>query len=304
MSHLKIECPFHSCILDVGSCCPKCGYQIDLNSRNHLTFRRSLDSGSIYESYENAYDNLAEDDLCNPIYAEEYQSDLAFETHREIGSVNGFDVAELGVGQGFLQKAFLLESPKSLNALDIAEDYVENAKKIFENSGNNSTTFQTLVGNVEFMPFKESFDLVVATDILEHVLNLGNALIRISRSLRTGGKFACRVPYKEALGQYSVYNKQKYEFAHLRFFDEPMLRAQLEEVGLKIIKVYRNGFQPGRFRKAVPSFMGRNMAKLFSLAGLYGNNWYDFNRHSRTYPLHVLRYFHQPLELLVISQKV
>ncbi|MDG1325139.1 MAG: class I SAM-dependent methyltransferase [Opitutales bacterium] len=304
MSNLKFVCPFHSCFLTLGECCSKCGYQTKSTSGNNITFRRSGDSEGIYKSYENAYEDLAEDDLSNPIYAEEYQSDLAVETHREIGSVNGLNVAELGVGQGFLQKAFLSETPKSLLALDIAEEYIENAKKIFQTSGNSSTSFYTSVGNVEFMPFHESFDLVVATDILEHVLNLGNALVRIASSLKTGGKFACRVPYKEALGQYSIYNKQKYEFAHLRFFNESMLKTQLKEVGLKPVQVYRNGFQPGRFRKVVPSFFGKNMARLFSLAGHYGNNWYDFNRKSRTFPLRILRSIHQPLELLVISQKV
>jgi SAM-dependent methyltransferase len=304
MSNLKFECPFHSRFLTLGECCSKCGYETKSTSGNNVTFRRSGANEGIYKSYENAYEDLAEDDLCNPIYAEEYQSDLAFETHREIGSVNGLDIAELGVGQGFLQKAFLSESPKSLLALDIAEDYTDNAKKIFQNSGNSSTSFHTSVGNVEFMPFHESFDLVVATDILEHVLNLGNALVRISRSLKTGGKFACRVPYKESLGQYSVYNKQKYEFAHLRFFDELMLKTQLEEVGLKPIKVYRNGYQPGRLRKVVPSFLVRNMSKVFSVCGFYGKNWYDFNRNSRIFPLRMLRFLHQPLELLVISQKI
>ena len=304
MSYLNIECPFDSRSLNIGESCPKCGYKIESNSENNITFRRSSDSEGIYKSYENAYDELAEDDLSNPIYAKEYQSDLALETHRAIGSVDELDVAELGVGQGFLQKAFILEKPKSLLALDIAEEYVANAQKIFLNSGNSSTAFHTSVGNVEFMPFHESFDLVVATDILEHVLNLGNALVRISRSLKTGGKFACRVPYKEALGQYSVYNRQKYEFAHLRFFNESLLKTQLKEVGLKPVQVYRNGFQPGRFRKAVPSFLGKNIARLLSLIGHYGNNWYDFNRKSRTFPLRMLRSLHQPLELLVIPQKV
>ena len=78
----------------------------------------------------------------------------------------------------------------------------------------------------------------------------------------------------------------------------------LQEVGLKPVQVYRNGFQPGRFRKAVPSFLGKNIARLLSLIGHYGNNWYDFNRKSRTFPLRMLRPLHQPLELLVISQKV
>ena len=130
-----------------------------------------------------------------------------------------------------------------MHALDIAEEYVRNASRIFSDSDNGSVKFSTSVGNVEFMPFVESFDLVVATDILEHVLNLGNALVRISRSLKNGGRFVCRVPYKEKLGQYSTYNNQRYEFAHLRFFDEKLLQLQLEEVGLKTISVRRNGFQ-------------------------------------------------------------
>ena len=55
---------------------------------------------------------LSEDDLKNAIYAEEYQFDLAFETHNTLGSVRGLDVAELGVGRGFLQKSFLSETQK------------------------------------------------------------------------------------------------------------------------------------------------------------------------------------------------
>ena len=94
-----------------------------------------------------------------------------------------------------------------------------NSRKIYEDSASPRTSFHTAVGNVEFMPFRECFDWVVATDILEHVLNLGNALVRIARSLKPGGRFACQltIGFKEALGQYSIYNGQKYEFAHMRF---------------------------------------------------------------------------------------
>jgi hypothetical protein len=52
------------------------------------------------------------------------------ETHRAIGSVNKLNAAKLSVGQSFLPKAFILEKPKSLLALDIAEEYVSNANKI------------------------------------------------------------------------------------------------------------------------------------------------------------------------------
>jgi SAM-dependent methyltransferase len=156
---------------------------------------------------------------------------------------------------------------------------------------------------VEFMPYRESFDWVVATDILEHVLNLGNALVRIARSLKPGGRFACRVPYKEALGQYSVYNGQKYEFAHLRFFDGPSLRNQLSEAGLKPLQAYCYGYQSHRFKSIIPSLPSRIMGKVFSLSGLYGDQWHHFNRKSRVFHLRPFRLLHQPLELLVISQK-
>ena len=150
------------------------------------------------------------------------------------------------------------------------------------------------------MPFRECFDWVVATDILEHVLNLGNALVRIARSLKPGGRFACRVPFKEALGQYSIYNGQKYEFAHMRFFDGPSLRRQLAEAGLKPFKTFCFGYQSYRLKPILP---GRVLGKAFDLCGLYGKEWHDFNRKSRSLPLRPLRLLHQPLELLVFSQK-
>ena len=304
MSSLNIECPFHKNRLEMGGHCNDCDYYIQNYSENSFKFNKTKEDRDIYKSYENAYGQLSEDDLKNAIYAEEYQFDLAFETHNTLGSVRGLDVAELGVGRGFLQKSFLLETPKSLHALDIAEEYVRNASRIFSDSDNGSVKFSTSVGNVEFMPFVESFDLVVATDILEHVLNLGNALVRISRSLKNGGRFVCRVPYKEKLGQYSVYNDQRYEFAHLRFFDEKLLQLQLEEVGLRTISVRRNGFQPGRFNQLVPSFLRKNLAKVFSLFRVYGLNWYDFNRKSRSFPIKFFRLLHQPMELLIISKKI
>ena len=283
MSNLNLECPFHHIELKLGESCPKCDYNIQNTFEKNFRFLKTDQVESIYESYENAYDQLAVDDLESAIYAEEYQFDLAIQTHKAIGQVRGLDIAEFGVGRGFLQKSFLSENPRSLHVLDIAEEYIKNASKIFNDLNNSSTNFSTSVGNVEFMPFLKSFDLVVATDILEHVLNLGNALVRISRSLKVGGKFVCRVPYREKLGQYSVYNNQKYEFAHLRFFDESLLKIQLEEVGLKPLLVKKNGFQQGRFRKFVPDSLVKYLAKSFLLFRVYGQNWYEFNRKSKIF---------------------
>ena len=49
------------------------------------------------------------DDLESAIYAEEYQFDLAIQTHQAIGQVRGLDIAEFGVGRGFAEE-FLSKS--------------------------------------------------------------------------------------------------------------------------------------------------------------------------------------------------
>lgn len=304
MTNVKLECPVHEHPLLDSLNCPHCDYEVIKNNEGKLDFSCSCAKAGIYESYDAAYDQISSDDLETSIYAQEYQFALAAETKKRIGCVNQLDVAELGVGQGFLQREFLKESPQTLLALDIASDYVDNAKKVFKDSGNSSTNFMTSVGNVEFMPFRESFDLVVATDIIEHVLNLANALVCISRSLKSGGKFACRVPYKEVLGQYSIYNKQKYSFSHLRFFNESLLTEQLLEVGLKPLKSYRYGFMQERFNKIIPRFYHKYLYRLLMTTRLYGPNWYDFSMKSRHYPSRLIRFLHQPLELLVIAEKV
>lgn len=304
MTNIKIECPVHEHPLLDSLTCPHCDYKVIKNNDGKLDFSCARAKAGIYESYDAAYDQISSDDLETSVYAQEYQFALAAETKNRIGCVNHLDVAELGVGQGFLQREFLKESPKTLLALDIASDYIDNAKEVFKDSGKSSTNFMTSVGNVEFMPFRESFDLVVATDIIEHVLNLANALVCISRSLKSGGKFACRVPYKEVLGQYSIYNKQKYSFSHLRFFDESLLTAQLLDVGLKPLKFYRYGFIQGRFSKTVPRFFHEYLYHLLTTTKLYGTKWYDFSIKSRRYPSRLVRFLHQPLELLVIAQKI
>ena len=302
---MNLECPFHASeVLQIGRGCSKCDFKIESFNANGIRFQRFIEKEGIYDSYEFAYEELAKDDLDNSVYSNEYQEDLAIETFSHIGNVDGLDVAELGVGQGFLLKCLLESSPKSLLSLDIAKRYVNNANNIYSNSGNKSTTFNTSVGNVEFMPYRECFDLVIATDILEHVLNLGNAISRIMRSLKSGGKFICRVPNKETLGQYSCYNGQKYEFAHLRFFDSKSLKSQLQEVGFFHPKIFHFGYQPQRFKFISPKgLMAKALAKSIDIFGFYGKEWFYFNRLSRSFFMKPLRILHEPMELLVIIKK-
>lgn len=302
---MHTECPLHKIPLSFNSPeCPHCGFIFHDNSKNHHHFGLKRRPSGIYDSYENAYQNLAVDDLSESLYSKDYQLDLARETVKYFDSVSNLDVAELGVGQGFLLRHLLLRQPKTLLALDIADEYVKNAKQIYKLSQNKTTSFITSIGNVEFMPYRESFDVVVATDILEHVINLGNALSRIHRMLKQNGRLWCRVPFQEVLGQYSIYNGQKYEFAHLRFFDKISLRAQLKEAGFESLSFRYFGYQPGRLKLGIHLAISKHLRNIFRTTGVYGTNSHFFNRKMMN-PLHLpTRIFHQPMEMLVEAKKM
>lgn len=79
---------------------------------------------------------------------------------------------------------------------------------------------EVCMGSVESLPYPEDFfDVVVCTDVLEHVFDLKAAVSEIARTLKPGGVFILRVPYKEDLSQY-LSKDLPYKYVHVRSFDE------------------------------------------------------------------------------------
>jgi SAM-dependent methyltransferase len=69
------------------------------------------------------------------------------------------------------------------------------------------------------LPYRDDFfDIVICTDILEHVIDLNASIKEIRRVLKHGGYLFVRVPNKEDLSQYLA-NDSPYYFVHLRSFD-------------------------------------------------------------------------------------
>jgi ubiquinone/menaquinone biosynthesis C-methylase UbiE len=102
--------------------------------------------------------------------------------------------------------------------IDISQDYLDVAL---------DRGIQVTNGPVEKMPFlASSFDLVTATDILEHVLDLNRAVKEMLRVLRKGGILIVRVPNDEPLST----NTEPYEFVHLRRFDYSTLYILFDKI--------------------------------------------------------------------------
>ena len=162
--------------------------------------------------------------------------------HATIGLIRKYSkpgdrILDIGVGLGRM----LSEFPQlSRHGMDISLRYLEVAK---------SKGIDVCYSLVEDMPFKaESFDVVLCADILEHVLDLNEACARALFVLKPSGHLIVRVPYREDLKEYL---SSKYEFLHMRSFDEFSLTLLFEKIFRcrvveTITAVYH--FEPSRFR--------------------------------------------------------
>jgi ubiquinone/menaquinone biosynthesis C-methylase UbiE len=126
-------------------------------------------------------------------------------------SAPGDAILDAGCGMGELTVPL---TDRERHGIDFAPGYVEIA----------AVHIQAIVGDLEHLPYPdERFALVVAADILEHVLDLNRVVAELLRVLRPGGVLVVRVPERENLSPYLT-PKNPYRFVHLRRFD----RASLE----------------------------------------------------------------------------
>ena len=189
---------------------------------------KSIDGIPIFseeDEYISNYNEISSDHLSsvaesgnNPFIEEELWKDLENSTIKlieKIGKpvVKKSVVLDVGVGTGRLLE--LLDA-KQRYGIDISIQYLKKVKKL---------GIDVVCSKVEDMPFEDSsFDIVLATDIIEHVLDLNDAIDQITRVLKPKGYFLFRVPYKEDIEPYLI-EEYPYEFSHLRNFDMSTIRA-------------------------------------------------------------------------------
>jgi len=120
---------------------------------------------------------------------------------------------DVGCGMGDLLEKF---PRRRRRGIDISEEYLKIARK-----RRQPVTW----GQAEAIPFVDGlFEVVIATDILEHVFDLNavaRELVRVSRKF-----IIVRVPYMEGVSWHSP----PYKFVHVRIFDEGTLRLLFDPI--------------------------------------------------------------------------
>jgi 2-polyprenyl-3-methyl-5-hydroxy-6-metoxy-1,4-benzoquinol methylase len=146
--------------------------------------------------------------------------------------IKSIKILDIGVGLGrILQKIknTFPEKELELYGIDISIGYLSVAK---------TKGIEVSCSNIEDLPYKDNFfDIIICTDVLEHVVDINASIKEVKRVLKNGGYLFIRVPNKEDLSQYLT-SDYPYYFLHLRSFDRYSLELLFTRVaGMKCIEI-------------------------------------------------------------------
>jgi 2-polyprenyl-3-methyl-5-hydroxy-6-metoxy-1,4-benzoquinol methylase len=240
-----ILCP--DCRGDLGGLdaerCAACGWTVSrIDGVPVLLSSRDRES-ELFTRYLANYDRIASDDLACGIQEMRTQQFFNERLLGYLGNMSGLRVCDVGIGKGILFEMLGRSGPASLVGVDISMPYLER----FVNDADSTV----VLANAENLPFRDAFDLVVAADVLEHVLNVGDVLMSVRESLVANGTFVVRVPYLDNMLQYARLNGCQYDMVHLRNFASRNLEHLLRHTGFVVERLCYDGFNKWRARPYV-----------------------------------------------------
>lgn len=176
----------------------------------------------------------------------------------------GKRVLEIGCGVGHL--AHILKEKFEVSdivATDISPKSVEKARELYPKGD-----YEVMKG--EDLRFKKnSFDIVISIETLEHIANYRKHLEEVKRVLRPGGYYIVETPNNPFNVAWETLrgNREGLAVWHPSLFSPTKLKSELEEIGLEV-KFYKQ-----------KSFTPKSKKKLARVFGPFGNliaKWFPF----------------------------
>lgn len=148
-------------------------------------------------------------------------------------------ILDVGCGKAWVAEKFLKRGKKVIS-LDISKTNPKRALEKYPSTNH----FGTVADSFK-LPFTEnSFDLIIASEIIEHVVNPEGFVNELFRTLKPGGKLLISTPYKEKLRYVLCIhcNKKTPLNAHLHSFDENILTSlcKSEKLTKTEVKIFGN----------------------------------------------------------------
>ena len=151
---------------------------------------------------------------------------------------------DVGCGEGRHIFGIMQEHPEmKCIGLDMDNDSLHKAEEgyeYFKSISNVGAEF--LKGSAYSLPFLDnSLDLIVCSEVLEHLHQYNDAVKEIHRVLKPGGKFYASVPasWPEKICWALSKDYQNQPGGHLRIFNQSGLVSEIEESGFKFLSFDR-----------------------------------------------------------------
>lgn len=187
-------------------------------------------------------------EICSKNADKPYWEDRIDDIVKFVGS--GKKVLDIGCGYGLIS-SILKNKGNFVIALDISRKMVLEARR------RGLIAYQCDIEN-EDIPIRYKFDVILMTEVLEHLLDPIPVLRRIKRNLKKEGLLYISTPncaywynrFQLLLGRIPNFGEKKirpYNINHKTFFDIDTLKKTVEYAGLKILKIkFYLGFSPKR----------------------------------------------------------
>ena len=192
---------------------------------------RSL-SDPVKEGYAKLYKEIATEDSLHPMQAiDNLEKKASIDLHRItklLNKSNRSDIRVLEVGPGLGHLGRALAQRCDYSSTDITAEYIS------EMPG------RRFLCDIEDLPKFDNrnssatgYDLVIACDVFEHVLNEGSAILSVHQSLTPGGKFYMRTPLDEPLINYAQTLGAPFPFVHLRTYNAKAMKRLAKSAGFR-----------------------------------------------------------------------
>lgn len=273
--------------------CPDCNWR-RIDETGIPNYFTEHDRQSILaEKYIGNYEALAVKNLDTSNIDRQFLKNQATNLIRYVSPIRGMAVCDIGIGQGFLCDQLVSEGVRSVAAVDVSRSYLARFLQ--------HAQVTPYLANAEFLPFSDAFDLLVSTDVMEHVINVGSFLYCVNRALKKGGVAAIRVPYREGLIGYSPHTGYGHLFGHLRSFNKDIIRLYMKQAGFKVTALHLDGFSTGTPQPYLYNTPRRK--------GIYHrllkvmNRYLDHPTDATLWNSHFARLVMRPAELVVVAVK-